>query len=474
MSSSFFASIKIPLEEIESSSSPLEFFEYIKELLMAGKLNPNEKFSAGTLLTYAAENGNLELVNLLLEKKSDVNAKSEEGGTPLAFAAQKGHADVVKVLIEKKANPNEVLSNGLTPLAVAVNKGHLTAVDIMLKNRADPMINCIETLDTKTSSPVTKNIPVVFYALRSPDKNAELAQLLLIHKATPDAKDSLGLTFETAAKRNSKKDILEAIKLAKIYSALKEIADEAFIDVQKGDSDKPFFTPVSFNGVFGKFANIKSGALHFEDIGKLTLSDFDKILRYLAAYYPQERLQSANKLLQQPVVIFTPDQAAEQLRTVLYTIALKVGEQVKEAHKAAIMEMEKKETGNKEVIVRASALMQEFNSVFDQFSQFHAKTDFSGVDQKRKNLDYSSLNELVKLTQAILGRCENPRSCSFYYTLGEEFRLLEKLQEKLKVYFAIDTKAFPVGPIKIDLPADLQAEQTLEAAPTNPIKRLSS
>jgi len=52
---------------------------------------------------HAAFAGNVELVNLLLEKGADPNARNGEGKTPLTFAREKGHDSVVELLRKRGA-----------------------------------------------------------------------------------------------------------------------------------------------------------------------------------------------------------------------------------------------------------------------------------------------------------------------------------------------------------------------------------
>jgi ankyrin repeat protein len=54
-----------------------------------------------TFLHYAAYDGNIEVVKLLIKKGAYVNATDYDGYTPLHKAAFKGHIEIVKLLIEK-------------------------------------------------------------------------------------------------------------------------------------------------------------------------------------------------------------------------------------------------------------------------------------------------------------------------------------------------------------------------------------
>src|SRR6185295_4303611 len=63
--------------------------------------------SGATPLHFAAEAGNADAINALLNAGADVNAKeSENGQTPLIFAASAGNVDAMKALIKHGADVN--------------------------------------------------------------------------------------------------------------------------------------------------------------------------------------------------------------------------------------------------------------------------------------------------------------------------------------------------------------------------------
>lgn len=89
-------------------------------------------------LIEAARKGDLKLVQELLAKGTDVNAKGASGVTALWEAAQQGHASVVKLLLDKGADVNARVDAGFTPLMEAANLGHLEVTRVLLERGADP------------------------------------------------------------------------------------------------------------------------------------------------------------------------------------------------------------------------------------------------------------------------------------------------------------------------------------------------
>lgn len=65
--------------------------------------NPNcvEPRRKAPLLKWASDKGCLDIVDLLIKYKADVNKPDANGDTPLMAACRGGHLDVVELLLEK-------------------------------------------------------------------------------------------------------------------------------------------------------------------------------------------------------------------------------------------------------------------------------------------------------------------------------------------------------------------------------------
>ncbi|MGF1578371.1 MAG: ankyrin repeat domain-containing protein [Gemmataceae bacterium] len=82
----------------------------------------------------AAKEGDASTIEKLIKAGIDVNAKSKYGATALSFASDQGHLEVVKVLVRNKADVNVKDSfYKATPLTWALSKDHPKVVGVLLK-----------------------------------------------------------------------------------------------------------------------------------------------------------------------------------------------------------------------------------------------------------------------------------------------------------------------------------------------------
>lgn len=79
--------------------------------------------SSGTLLHLAAKNGHIDVVDLLLSYKANLDATNHQGATPLHLACFAGHADIALLLCRYGANPHATKTKGSTACLLARTKG---------------------------------------------------------------------------------------------------------------------------------------------------------------------------------------------------------------------------------------------------------------------------------------------------------------------------------------------------------------
>lgn len=106
--------------------------------------------SGSTPLIKACQNGNIVMVNFLIDNGADVNASDRWKHTPLtrACGVQEANLPLVQLLINKGADINWQGINGNTPLHWAAYRGNLEIAKILINNGAD--IN----IDDKYDGPI--------------------------------------------------------------------------------------------------------------------------------------------------------------------------------------------------------------------------------------------------------------------------------------------------------------------------------
>lgn len=86
----------------------------------------------GNALMFAAKGGDVAVTRRLVAAGADVNHVADLGWTALLVAAAKGNADVSLALIEAGADPNARDKNGWTPLMHAVSGRHQATAEALL------------------------------------------------------------------------------------------------------------------------------------------------------------------------------------------------------------------------------------------------------------------------------------------------------------------------------------------------------
>jgi len=99
----------------------------VSELLLDNKADVNSEDELGmTVLMAAVQLGRSEMANLLLNYNADVNAKDKGGSTALMYAA--GNMDIFNMLVAKGADICAVNNQGITVLMNTVLGGNVEIV----------------------------------------------------------------------------------------------------------------------------------------------------------------------------------------------------------------------------------------------------------------------------------------------------------------------------------------------------------
>ena len=131
--------------------------DMLKVLLEAGANVESPNADGQTALLAVARTGNVEAANVLLDHGAAVDAKEKFGGqTPLMWASARRHPEMMQLLISKGADvnarsidrnyqrhvtaegrPKNLDSGGFTPLLYAARENCVACVEVLLKNKAD-------------------------------------------------------------------------------------------------------------------------------------------------------------------------------------------------------------------------------------------------------------------------------------------------------------------------------------------------
>ena len=137
-----------------------------------------------TGLHLAAQEGHISLVEVLLQKGWNINARDRTLKTPLHFACLYGHEVVADVLLKGKSDINAKDSCGRTPLHYAA---------------AGPAVRCctlcIGTKPEQVNEPDNNKRTPLFYAVwNSAQKQVEIMRTLIENKAEINYQDEGGKT----------------------------------------------------------------------------------------------------------------------------------------------------------------------------------------------------------------------------------------------------------------------------------------
>lgn len=112
-------------------------FMYLRKNDMANVISSVEQKSKRSPLHIATKHGHLHLVEFLLNKGANIEARDKLLKTPLHYACENGHALVVKMLMDNNADPFEKDNCGRSTLHYAVYSGNTDIVDLLAQHSTE-------------------------------------------------------------------------------------------------------------------------------------------------------------------------------------------------------------------------------------------------------------------------------------------------------------------------------------------------
>ncbi|XP_062618896.1 uncharacterized protein LOC134280501 [Saccostrea cucullata] len=133
-----------------------------------------------SLLHYAVFSGDKTFVKCVLQARNlvRINQQDKMGRSALYKATEKGYLDIVELLIEQKAEVNLTDNKKFTPLYQSVEKGFISVVKVLIENGA----NVNENYERKKKNATPLHIATI-------NGFTDIAELLIIHKAEVNLTD---------------------------------------------------------------------------------------------------------------------------------------------------------------------------------------------------------------------------------------------------------------------------------------------
>ena len=95
--------------------------------------NADKNNNNSTALYIAAEEGQIEVLQFLVEQGADKDKADNNGVTALMISASKGHLDCLRYLVEQFSEKDKASNTGATALMAAAAMGHVDALRYLME-----------------------------------------------------------------------------------------------------------------------------------------------------------------------------------------------------------------------------------------------------------------------------------------------------------------------------------------------------
>ena len=109
----------------------------VEYMLTTGTPIDVENTAGETVLTIAAVNGHLDILDLAIAAGARIDHEGQFGKTALCWAAERGHYAAVEHLLKHGADIDHQTREGMTPLMLAVRSDRASVVRLLLRHGPD-------------------------------------------------------------------------------------------------------------------------------------------------------------------------------------------------------------------------------------------------------------------------------------------------------------------------------------------------
>ena len=229
-----------------------------------------------TLLSYAINNNNYKLCNLLLNNpKLNLYYKDNNGNSYLHLAVKNQNEKIIKKLIEKDINLNYKNNFGNTPLHIANECGNKSIIKILNNYGINNLIrNNVHRLSTKIKARKIMNDKKKSNIAKTVKSNKSELKLFRYNIKTPKRKNSIDIINNN----NQKNNRMMLSKYCKNYKSNPHflINNKTLNEMNRGDVLNTILT--SKRGIKNKIKSLKNNITKDEEGEELSKTDNNNLL----------------------------------------------------------------------------------------------------------------------------------------------------------------------------------------------------
>ena len=189
--------------------------------LLDRKADVNTRSNDGsTALLWAAHWDDVATADLLIRARADANVANDFGMTPLSRACTNGSAVMVEKLLDAGANPNTPIATGETPLMTCASSGNVAAVRMLIARGAN--VNASEP---------SQNQDALMWA--AAERHADVVRLLIEAGANPQAHTKKGFSALHFATREGDLETTRQLLAAGVNVNIRSLPDEPVAETRK-------------------------------------------------------------------------------------------------------------------------------------------------------------------------------------------------------------------------------------------------